>query len=316
MSHGEPYDRTFDEDIQATDRNDCPECDGRVTTNAHETVCEDCGLVLDRTPIDHGAAPAFPEELADDESTRRTSPPLTPTQHDRGLATRLARADRDGQDNTLSASQRRRANRLRREQGRTVRRSTAEQNRMAAIYEIRRVTSRLELGTAIREQACRLFRTAQSEGLLPGRSVEAMAAACVYAACRCTKRPTTLADIRPVAGESGTALETAYQVLNETLALPTPPRQPREFIPQLVAELDPPDRQAIERTAGELAEQAAEAGYSVGKHPRGVAAGCVYAAFERHHLAITQQAIADLADVSTPTLRTHWRAVADLDGAE
>ena len=47
------YETAFDEDVQPTS-NQCPECDGRVTTNAAETVCDDCGLVLDDLRIDHG----------------------------------------------------------------------------------------------------------------------------------------------------------------------------------------------------------------------------------------------------------------------
>ena len=49
------YETTFDEDVQIdSSANQCPECDGRVTTNAVETVCEECGLVIDEQRIDHG----------------------------------------------------------------------------------------------------------------------------------------------------------------------------------------------------------------------------------------------------------------------
>jgi len=55
MATREPYTTAFDEDVQAdSNANQCPECDGRVTTNAVETVCEDCGLVIDEQRIDHG----------------------------------------------------------------------------------------------------------------------------------------------------------------------------------------------------------------------------------------------------------------------
>lgn len=53
------YATTFDEDVptdeQAVDQQPCPECNGRVTTNSHETVCEECGLVLDEDRVDPGA---------------------------------------------------------------------------------------------------------------------------------------------------------------------------------------------------------------------------------------------------------------------
>ena len=49
------YETTFDEDVQTdSSANQCPECDGRVTTNAVETICEECGLVIDEQRIDHG----------------------------------------------------------------------------------------------------------------------------------------------------------------------------------------------------------------------------------------------------------------------
>ena len=41
------YATGFDEDVPSKLTNQCPRCGGRVTTNTIETVCEDCGLVID-----------------------------------------------------------------------------------------------------------------------------------------------------------------------------------------------------------------------------------------------------------------------------
>jgi len=42
---GDIYETGFDENVRAdSSPNQCPECDGRATTNAVETVCEDCSL--------------------------------------------------------------------------------------------------------------------------------------------------------------------------------------------------------------------------------------------------------------------------------
>jgi len=55
MATRDIYETGFDEDIQTnSSTNPCPECDGRVTTNAVETICEDCGLIIDEQRIDHG----------------------------------------------------------------------------------------------------------------------------------------------------------------------------------------------------------------------------------------------------------------------
>ena len=80
MATRDIYETGFDEDVRAeSSANHCPECDGRVTTNAVETVCEDCGLVIDEQRIDYG-----PEwRTYDDEERERTGAPLTAARHDR-----------------------------------------------------------------------------------------------------------------------------------------------------------------------------------------------------------------------------------------
>jgi transcription initiation factor TFIIIB Brf1 subunit/transcription initiation factor TFIIB len=80
------YERAFDEDVQTdAESNQCPECDGRVTTNAVETVCEECGLVINEQRIDHG-----PEwRPYDNDERKRTGGPLTAARHDRGLSTEI-----------------------------------------------------------------------------------------------------------------------------------------------------------------------------------------------------------------------------------
>ena len=55
MATRDIYETGFDEDVRTeSSTNQCPECDGRVTTNAIETVCEGCGLVIDEQRTDHG----------------------------------------------------------------------------------------------------------------------------------------------------------------------------------------------------------------------------------------------------------------------
>ena len=98
-----------------------PICDGWVTTNAAETVCDDCSLVIDDHQIDHG-----PEWRSFDADEReRTGAPLTAARHDRGLSTEIGHGV-DAKGNTLSGRKRRQLSRLRRERKRGQRESTAE----------------------------------------------------------------------------------------------------------------------------------------------------------------------------------------------
>lgn len=55
MTTDEVYRHGFDEDVQYTPENTCPECGGTVYTNVRETACEDCGLVIHMEEIHHAA---------------------------------------------------------------------------------------------------------------------------------------------------------------------------------------------------------------------------------------------------------------------
>ena len=84
---------------------------------------------------------------------------------------------------------------MRREQTRGRFQSKAERNLTHGLGEVRRISSAFDLSATIRDQACQLFRSAQNADLFRGRSVEVMAAASVYGACRCNGCSRTLEDI-------------------------------------------------------------------------------------------------------------------------
>ncbi|MFD1570425.1 transcription initiation factor IIB [Halorubrum laminariae] len=306
MATRDIYETTFDENVQTeSDANQCPECDGRVTTNAVETVCEDCGLVVDEHQIDHG-----PEWRSFDKDEReRTGAPLTPTRHDRGLSTEIGRgADANG--NELSGQKRRRLTRMRREQSRGRFQSKAERNLAHGLSEVRRIVSRLELSESIRDQACQLFRSAQTEDLLRGRSIEAMAAASVYGACRCNGLSRTLEGVTDPARVEQSRVMNAYKTLNTELGLPAQPVTPSAFVPRLASELDVSDQ--IRQRARQLADASESTEATTGVQPSGFAAACLYKAGHERGQLLTQSDVADVADVSMVTVRTHCDALDEL----
>jgi len=297
MTTSEPYERTFDEDVQRDTTEPCPECGGPVRTNSAETVCADCGLVIDEQSIDRG-----PEWYGDDDSAKRTGAPLTPARHDRGLSTVIG-TGRGATDTDASSQKRRRLARMRREQSRGRWRSKQERNLGHGLTEIRRITSALGLADSVRDQACQLFRTAQNERLLKGRSIEAVAAASVFGACRCNGQSWLIADVAPMAQVPQDRVENAYTVLNEELGLPTPPVRPTQFVPRLASDLGCTD--IVRRRAETLATQAVDAGVTTGVHPAGFAAACLYMAACANDAPLTQAAAAAAAGVTVETVRNH-----------
>lgn len=294
------YSNGFDESSGETIAADtCPECGGHLETEAGEIACRQCGLVVEPCRLDRRGPRLFRD---DEESKKRTGSPLTAARHDRGLSTKIGRGT-DAKGNSLSERKQRQLNRLRREHSRARWRSKAELNLARGLGEIARLTSELELSRSLREQASSLFRTAQDEGLLHGRSLEAIAAASVYAACRLNEPTRTLDEVAAVARVSADRVTNGYKTLNAELELPVPPQSPVEFIPAIIAQFDLPAR--VQQQAQQLASQAHDAGLCDGLHPAGFAAACVEEATVSRGDSPSQGALADAAGVSAATVRSH-----------
>lgn len=275
----------------------CPECGGRLNASGDETVCGDCGLVVGADRIDRG-----PEwrSFDDGEDRKRTGAPLTRSRHDRGLSTEIGY----GSDGRLTGRKRRQLSRMRREHNRSRIASKTERNQVYAFTEIRRMVADQSLPDSIKEQACTLFRSAQSEDLLRGRSLEGFAAATVYAACRAGTVSRTVDEMVEVSRASRDEFKAAYGALNTELGLPIGPIDPREYLPRFASQLELDAD--VERRARDLARRAREDGIVGGRDPSGFAAGCLYAASREFDAGVTQAEAADVADVSPVTLRSAY----------
>jgi transcription initiation factor TFIIB len=260
-----------------------------------ETTCSDCGLVVAADEIDRG-----PEWRSFERETReRTGAPLTRSRHDRGLSTEIGRSTR------LTGRKRRLFARLRRQHTRTRIASKAERNRVYAFTEIRRQVCALGLSNSVRDRACVLFESAQDADLLRGRSLEGFAAATIYAVCRTDGVSRTLAEIVTVAKASRDELTAAYDALNRNLGLPTGPIDPTEYLARFASQLDLPHE--IEARARELVAEGRDRGVISGRNPGGVAAACLYTAATETGHGLTQQAAAEVADVTPVTLRATYQ---------
>ena len=275
----------------------CPECEGRLRETERQTICEKCGLVTAEDNIDRG-----PEwrSFEDGPDRQRTGAPLTRSRHDRGLSTEIGY----GTGRRLTGRKRRQVARLRREHNRSRISSKAERNRVYGFTEIRRLISALSLPVSVREQACVLFKSAQSENLLKGRSLEGFAAATVYAVCRTLSIARTVDEIVDEARATKAELKVAYDAINRDIGLPTGPIDPSQYLPRYatVLDLDTP----VEQRAREYVKRLTEAQAVGGRNPSGVAAGCLYAAADdcKECEPITQAAAADAGDVSPVTIRS------------
>ena len=287
----------------------CPECDGvQLVSDDTETYCPDCGLVVEDAGLDPG-----PEWTPYDEAERRrVGGPVSPMRHDWGVSAEIGRF-RDGHGRELPAATRTRLRRLRRWNRRARFESKADQNLAHGLGEIRRIGGALGLGESIQAEAGQLFREAQSADLIRGRSLESMASAALYAACRRRRLPRFLDEIAEAARVDCGKVRLAYGVLNRELSLRVPPALPVDFLPRLASVVDVSEQ--VQERAAHLCGSEAVASLANGRKPAGVAAGCLYFAAREldGYGAVTQAELAAAARISNVSLQHVWQDLQELD---
>ena len=289
----------------------CPECSGRLDSHtAHgETVCAGCGLVVEENEIDRG-----PEWRAFDSAERevksRVGAPTTTMMHDRGLSTNIGWQDKDASGRTLSARQRETMRRLRTWNERFRTRDSRERNLKQALGEIDRMASALGLPDSVRETASVIYRRALHDDLLPGRSIEGVATASLYAAGRQAGTPRSLDEITAVSRVDRDEIARTYRYVARELGLEIQPADPEQYVPRIVSDLDRSEE--TERRARDLLKQAKAAGVHSGKSPVGLAAAAVYAAAMLSNERVTQNEVSAVASISEVTIRNRYHELLDV----
>ncbi len=301
-----------EEQADALETLQCPECGGQLVTDAEhgETVCQDCGLVVEDSVVDRG-----PEWRAFDSSERdsksRVGAPTTRMMHDKGLSTNIGWQDKDAYGKTLSPKQRRQMQRLRTWNERFRTRDSKERNLKQALGEIDRMASALGLPENVRETASVIYRRALSEDLLPGRSIEGVASAALYAAARQAGTPRSLDELAAVSRVDKMELTRTYRYVVRELKLEIQPADPEQYVPRFASDLGLSDE--AERRARELLRNAKETGVHSGKSPVGLAAAAVYAAALLTNEKVTQSQVSDVANISEVTIRNRYKELLDAD---
>ncbi|KDE57270.1 transcription initiation factor IIB 2 [Halostagnicola sp. A56] len=291
---------------EAEETERCPECGGRVVSDAEhaETVCEDCGLVVEEDEIDRGPEwRAF--DAAEKDEKSRVGAPTTNMMHDQGLSTNIGWQDKDAYGNSLSSRQRQKMQRLRTWNERFRTRDSKERNLKQALGEIDRMASAIGLPENVRETASVIYRRALEEDLLPGRSIEGVATASLYAAARQAGTPRSLDEISAVSRVEKMELTRTYRYIIRELGLEVQPADPEQYVPRFASGLDLSEE--TERMARELLDAAREEGVHSGKSPVGLAAASVYAAALLTNEKVTQNEVSEVANISEVTIRNRYK---------
>jgi transcription initiation factor TFIIB len=184
-------------------------------------------------------------------------------------------------------------------------RDSKERNLKQALGEIDRMASALGLPQQVRETASVIYRRALNDDLLPGRSIEGVATAAVYAAARQAGVPRSLDEVEMVSRVDKMELTRTYRYVVRELGLEIKPADPESYVPRFASDLDLSDE--AERRARELIITAREDGILSGKSPVGLAAAAVYAAALLTNEKVTQSQVSDVANISEVTIRNRYK---------
>ena len=302
--------RTDSETTETTDETvdaeTCPECGGELLADeTHgETACTDCGLVVEENEVDRGPEwRAFDSQEKNEKS--RVGAPTTNLMHDKGLSSVIDWQNKDAYGGQLSARKRQQMQRLRTWDERFRATSAKDRNLKQALGEIERMSSALSLPDTVAETAGVIYRRALDEDLLPGRSIEAVATASVYAAARQSDVPRSLDEFEPVSRVDRREFARAYRYVARELGLAMEPTNPDDFLPRFCSELEASEQ--LKRRAEALLSAGKRAHVHSGKSPSGLAAAAIYAASRLLDQEFTQEEVADVADVSAVTIRSRYR---------
>ena len=266
-----------------------------------ETVCSECGYVVAENMIDPGAE-WVNHSNGDDRS--RVGAPSTLTLSDKGLSTEIRRSDLTAggaRKHGLSGKALRDWRRRQRIDQRSKTRDSRSRNLSVAMQFIRDCGG---LPPQIEQEAASLYRHSVERGLVTGRSIRGVTAACVYIAAREAKIPRKIDDIGRtfdmVSDIEVKELKRTIRLVARNLGTHHI-TGPDEYFEKFHSDLGLPAM--ILGEARELWSRVGESLSWQGKKPSGIAGVILYYVSQMSDSKRTQNEVCEVSGISEVTLR-------------
>jgi len=287
----------------------CPRCGkGNLVTdtNTGENFCGKCGFVI-TDKIDE-SGPEWRSFTKDEHEGRsRAGVPTSLAMHDMGLATIIGPTNKDATGKPLSSSMKSTIERLRTWDSRSQVHEPVDRNFRQAFSELDRLKDKLAVGDAVIEKAAYIYRKALEKGLVRGRSISALIASALYAACRDTETPRTLKDVGNASNIKRKDIARCYRLLLRELSLKMPVVNPINCISRIASKAGLSEK--TKREATKILQTAEELKISAGKDPMGLAAAALYVACVTNGESKTQRDVAEAAGVTEVTIRNRYKGL-------
>ena len=303
------YNRKFMVRVNSKSGETCARCGKNeiLTDNTTgEKFCGKCGFVVSEKSQESG--PEWRAFTQDESGNRaRTGAPTSLTMHDMGLATIINPINKDASGKPLTASMKSTIERLRTWDSRSQVHEPVDRNFRQAFSELNRLKDKLAISDAVMEKAAYIYRKALEKGLVRGRSISALIAAALYAACRDTQTPRTLKDVGEAGNIKRKDIARCYRLLVKELELVMPVVDAVQCVSRIASRLGITER--TKRYATKVLKVAQEHEESAGKDPMGLAAAALYLSCVKNGEDITQRDIAEAANVTEVTIRNRYKGL-------
>jgi len=270
-----------------------------------EIVCGGCGLILVQNMSDTSyenngyTLEGFMKQA-------RTGPATSLTMFDKGLSTVIG-TNKDFSENSLSSKTKYEFNRLRTWDSRSQVHEPVDRNFRQAFSELNRLKDKLAISDAVIEKAAYLYRKALEKGLVRGRSISALMAAALYAACRDTSTPRNLKDVEQAGNLKRKDIARCYRLLVKELDLKMPVTDSVQCVARIASRIGIAEK--TKRYATKVLKQAQEKQVSAGKDPMGLAAAALYLFCVKNGEDKTQRDIVEAVNVTEVTIRNRYKGL-------
>ncbi len=276
--------------------------------NTGERFCEKCGYVI--TEVSQDSGPEWRSfQNGNGIESARTGAPTSITMHDRGLATIISPLNKDASGSPLSSTMKGTIERLRTWDNRSKARNPVERNLRQALMDLDTLKDKLSLSASVSEKAAYIYRKALEKKMVRGRSISALMASSLYAACRNTETPRTLNDIASAGNIKRKDIARCYRVLHRELELKMPVVDPALCVSRIASRTNITEK--TKRQACKILHDAYVKKESAGKDPMGLAAAALYLACEITGENKTQMDISKASGVTEVTVRNRCKGLRD-----
>jgi transcription initiation factor TFIIB len=271
-----------------------------------EQFCANCGFVISEKSQETGPEWRSFQKVGGSDPAR-TGAPSSLTIHDRGLSTVINPINKDASGKPLSTSMKSTIERLRTWDSRSQSSKPVDRNLREAFTELNKLKDKLVISANVLEKAAYIYRKALERKLVRGRSISAMIAASLYAACRDAETPRTLKDVADASNVKRKDISRCYRLLHYELDLKIPVVDPINCIARISSKLEITEK--AKRYAIKVLQEAQERKESAGKDPMGLAATALYMSCVKNGVSITQREMAEAAGVTEVTIRNRYKGL-------